>query len=102
MNAIPITLTLYYPTMSQVEAYAGFMAMISIALGIFMLSLPIWHWSAHTTINKRKPFFIYAIICANPMGAIAIVAYSFLTTKHLDDAIGWMVFVAPLLLVYAF
>lgn len=102
MNTIPITFTLYYPTMAQVEAYAGFMAMISIALGIFMLSLPFWHWSAHTTVNKRKPFFIYALICANPIGTIAIVSYSFLTVKYLDDAIGWAVFISPLLLVYAF
>ena len=102
MNTIPITLTIYYPTMAQVEAYAGFISMVSIGFGIFMLSLPLWHWSVHTTINKRKPFLVYAIICANPIGTFAIVAYSLLTVKYFDNAIGWAALIAPLFLVYAF
>lgn len=102
MNTIPITLTLYYPTMAQVEAYAGFTSVISIALGIFMLSLPAWYWTAHTTISKAKPFFVYAIIFANPIGTIAIVAYSLLAEKIFGDAAGWLVLIAPLFLVYAF
>lgn len=34
MNTIPITFTLYYPTASQFDAYLGFMAMLSIVVGM--------------------------------------------------------------------
>ena len=102
MNTLPITLTLYYPTMAQVEAYAGFISMVSIGFGIFMLSLPVWHWSPHTTINKRKPFLVYAVIAINPIGAILIATSALLLNRVASEIFGWLALFTPLFLVYAF
>lgn len=84
MNAIPITLTLYYPTMAQFEAYVGFTAMLSIAFAILELSLPAWYWTPRKTISSRKSYSGVFFIGLNPIGT-AVLFFLHKTTSGIDD-----------------
>lgn len=107
MNTIPITLTLYYPTMAQVESYLSFTAMLSIAVCLFLLSLPAWYWPPRKTISsgayeKSGPI----VLGLNPVGAIAllVVHKAIMDLNHIPSWLGLSCYaVAPVagLWIYA-
>jgi len=79
MNQLPIELTLYYPTALQVENYLGFMAMLSIAVSLFYLSLPVWRWSARKVIaSPNSNAWPVLILSTNPVGFIPLFLVVFL------------------------
>ena len=96
MNQLPISLTLYYPTAAQFEAYLGLMAMLSIAFGILRLIK-----GYKSTGNILFSFELALLL--NPIGVISVVLADNSLKSGVSDAMGWtLFFVAPLIIMMPF
>jgi len=105
MNQLPITLTLYYPTAAQFEAYLGFMAMLSIGFGLLAMSLPAFIWSSRKTIVMRdQNAWIGLLICLNPIGSFVIMIseVSVFRDGHSEFSGVLIYFSAPIASLFAF
>jgi len=99
MNQLPIELTLYYPTAAQFEAYLGFMAMLSIAASLVILSFPLWLWCARKTISRENSI-MSLVFSLNPAGCAAVIITDSDLGSGVSGAIGWtMFFAAPLIII---
>jgi len=96
MNQLPISLTLYYPTATQFEAYLGFMAMLSIAFSILRL--------IKGYKSKGEVLFLFELsLLLNPVGVTAAVITDNNLESRVSNAIGWtMFFAAPLIIMIPF
>jgi len=85
MNQLPIELTLYYPTAAQFEAYLGFMAMLSIAASLVILSFPLWLWCARKTISRENSI-MSLVFSLNPAGCAAVI----ITDSDLGSGVSYL------------
>jgi len=102
MNQLPISLTLHYPTTAQFEAYLGFMAMLSIAASMAILSFPLWLWCARKTISRENSI-MPLVFSLNPVGCVAVIITGNDLGSGVSGAIGWTIFfAAPFIIMIPF
>jgi len=107
MNQIPITLTLYYPTAAQFEAYLGFMAMLSIAFCIFYVSLPAWHrrFDGYFSTGGTIPTaFFMSLLLVFPVFTFYLVMFDDRVTEDflINVLVSTALLLSPVLLLIPF
>lgn len=97
MNQLSIAFTLYYPTAAQSEAYLGFVAMLSISISLFYLTLPMWRWHTVKTIHhSSRSSWPVLPMALNPVGSFALgTAYMLGIHDASNLVIGWMLYLVP-------